>query len=156
MGVNSGFGSGFGSGFAPVSSVLDSWFFLTSGSSIFLTSFDSALGFELEVSFLSAFDSWFDWNDVGSWQVVYELGEKDNNQNVIVKNIDSQGNPPIETYNTTGSLIYYTDHPIAVVGLKDVVVVDTGSGILICDRKQSNDVKKIVDQLKAKQLEEYI
>ena len=98
----------------------------------------------------------FDWNDVGSWQVVYELGKKDDQQNVFVQNIDRNCQPPIETYQTTGSLIYYTDNPIAVIGLKDIIVVDTGSGILVCNRHQSNDVKKIVESLKAKKLEQYL
>jgi mannose-1-phosphate guanylyltransferase len=98
----------------------------------------------------------FYWNDVGSWQVVYELGEKDHNQNVMVKSIDASNNAPVETYDTTGTLVYSHNQPIAIVGLKDVAVVDTGSGILVCKREQSNDVKKIVQSLKDKGLEEYI
>lgn len=98
----------------------------------------------------------FDWNDIGSWQVVYELGKKDEDGNVFVQNINKTKTPPVETFDTTGSLIYYTDNPIAVVGLKDIAVVDTGKGILVCSREKSNDVKKIVNQLKEKGLTDYV
>lgn len=98
----------------------------------------------------------FDWNDVGSWQVVYELGQKDENQNVFVQNLEAKTKPPVEIYQTNGSLIYSTNMPIAVVGLTNVVIVDTGSGILVCDREKSNDVKKIVEQLKSKKLNNYL
>ena len=80
----------------------------------------------------------------------------DQNQNVMVKSIEASIDAPVETYNTQSSLVYSHDKPIAVVGLKNVAVVDTGKGILVCDRKQSNDVKKIVQSLKDKGLEDYI
>lgn len=98
----------------------------------------------------------FDWNDVGSWEVVYDLGKKDSNQNVAVHNLEAKNNPPLELHEVSGSLVYYTDNPIALFGVKDLVVVDTGNGILVCDRKRSNDVKKIVDSLKAKKLDQYL
>ncbi len=98
----------------------------------------------------------FDWHDIGSWQVVYDLGKKDDNGNVVVRSSESDGKAPLVVQESTNNLIYCNNQPMAVVGIDDSVIIDTGAGILICDRKRSNDVKKIVEELKEKGFEEYI
>lgn len=82
------------------------------------------------------------WSDVGAWSSVYELNAKDEQGNVAEKSnnifIDSKG-----------SLIFSTEgKPIAVIGLKDVAVINTENGILIADLKHLQKVKEVTQQLK--------
>lgn len=81
-----------------------------------------------------------DWKDVGSWEAVFDVSEKDDNGNYIMGNVldlDSQD-----------SLVYSTSKLITTIGLKDTVVVETEDAVLVCDRKRAQDVKKIVSHLK--------
>jgi mannose-1-phosphate guanylyltransferase len=93
----------------------------------------------------------FRWNDIGSWEVVYELGDKDTNGNVIVRNHEHGSDTPVILSDSRNNLVYCNSQPMGVVGLSDVVIVDTGVGILVCNRKKSNEVKKIVEELKQKE-----
>ncbi len=83
-----------------------------------------------------------DWTDVGSWEAVYEISEKDEKGNCKmgkVVDLDSEN-----------SLIYSTSKLITTIGLKDTVVVETEDAILVCDRNRSQEVKNIVSELKEK------
>jgi mannose-1-phosphate guanylyltransferase len=82
----------------------------------------------------------FDWNDVGSWEAVYELSNKDNFGNAIT------GEAYLES--TAGSFIYNPKKFTAVIGLKDVIVIETDDSLLICNRKNAQEVKNVVDYLK--------
>jgi len=83
-----------------------------------------------------------DWNDLGSWGSVYDVSELDHDRNHI------EGNATTE--NTSGCLLLERgNRRIATVGLKDIVVIDTEDVTLICDRNQTQDVKKIVEKVKA-------
>ncbi len=82
----------------------------------------------------------FDWNDVGSWEAVYELSNKDNFGNAVT------GEAYLES--TSGSLIYNPKKFTAVIGLKDVIVIETDDALLVCNRKNAQDVKNVVDYLK--------
>lgn len=83
------------------------------------------------------------WNDLGSWESIYEFAEKDENQNYRSGNsID---------INSKNSLIYSTSKLVTTVGLKDTIVVETDDAILVCDKAQAQDVKKIYNILKESQ-----
>jgi mannose-1-phosphate guanylyltransferase len=83
------------------------------------------------------------WNDVGSWarlaEVLAESGHEA--ENIVVGHHLG--------VDTTGSFIYSPKRLIATIGLEDVIVIDTPDATLICPKSRSEDVKKIVDQLKA-------
>ena len=83
------------------------------------------------------------WNDVGSWQrlaeVLAEAGHE--TENIVVGHHVG--------VDTTGSLIYSPKRLIATIGLDDIIVIDTPDATLICPKSRSEDVKKIVDALKA-------
>jgi mannose-1-phosphate guanylyltransferase len=81
----------------------------------------------------------FEWNDVGSWEEVYQLSEKDSAGNALT------GGHLLA--DTTNSLVYSPDKPVALVGVHDLIVVNTEDALLICRRDQAQDVKKIVDEL---------
>ncbi|MDD3149538.1 MAG: mannose-1-phosphate guanylyltransferase/mannose-6-phosphate isomerase [Candidatus Gastranaerophilales bacterium] len=83
------------------------------------------------------------WNDLGSWQAIYDVAAKDANNNSISGNVIN-----IDSENT---LIYGTsDKLVATIGLKDVVIIETEDAILACNKNQTQDVKKVFDQLKQK------
>jgi len=90
----------------------------------------------------------FDWNDLGSWESVYQLSEKDKNGNVASDHaifLDSKN-----------SYLYSENGMVALVGLDDVIVVQEGNATLVCKRERTEDVKKIVEQLKAEKKNQFL
>ncbi len=87
----------------------------------------------------------FGWNDVGSWKAVYELRDKDGDDNVIqseaLASVASEGNL---VHSDSGKII-------ALVGIENTAVVETDDAILVCRMEHAQDVKKIVNQLKEDQ-----
>lgn len=82
------------------------------------------------------------WNDVGSWSALWEVHDKDADGNV------QKGD--VLAVNTHNSYLHSADgRLVATVGLDDVVVVDTQDAVLVAHRNQVQDVKKVVDALKA-------
>lgn len=87
----------------------------------------------------------FGWNDVGSWQSAWELAPRDSHDN---------GAPPgAVLLQSHGNLVrdLRTDgrhRVIALVGVDDLVVVETDDALLVMPRSRSQDVKLIVDELK--------
>ena len=80
------------------------------------------------------------WNDVGSWSSLWELGEADENGNVVIGDV--------LTDDTHNSYLRSESRLIATVGMKDCVVVDTADAVLVADRNKVQDVKNIVEQIK--------
>lgn len=89
------------------------------------------------------------WSDVGSWEVVYDISEKDNNKN-------SGNYKDIQSLDSGENYIYAPKKLVALVGVKNLVVVDTGDTLLVCRRNRSQDVKDLVEQLKKNGLDEYL
>jgi mannose-1-phosphate guanylyltransferase/mannose-6-phosphate isomerase len=81
------------------------------------------------------------WSDVGSWSALWELGEKDAAGNVALGDVVLEGAE--NCYVRSDGML------AAVVGLKDAVVVVTEDAVLAMHRGQAQDVKKIVERLKA-------
>ncbi|QIA08011.1 mannose-1-phosphate guanylyltransferase [Draconibacterium halophilum] len=90
----------------------------------------------------------FDWNDLGSWESVYQTDEKDENGNA--------GKGEAIFLDSNNSYVSTDDGLVAVVGLDDVIVVRDGNTTLVCKRDNAEDIKKIVEQLKAKNKSEYL
>lgn len=90
----------------------------------------------------------FNWSDVGSWEAVYQLNEKDQEGNVKVGN----------TYTdmVLDSYIYSPDKFTAVIGLDNLIVINTENALLICRRDKSQDVKNIIDYLKLNKLKDHL
>ena len=88
------------------------------------------------------------WSDLGSWSAYSAICGKDKFGNVVQADcvdIDSQG-----------MAIFGKSRLIATIGLKDLVVVDTDDALLICDKGRTEDVKKIVDQIKHAKRQEHV
>jgi len=90
----------------------------------------------------------FDWNDVGSWEEVYKISEKDENENVLIGNHF--------TRDTRGCLIDSPKRFIATLGVENLIVVETDDALLICRRDQAQQVKDLVDAMKRKDLDQYL
>jgi mannose-1-phosphate guanylyltransferase len=88
------------------------------------------------------------WNDVGSWNAVYELLPRDADANVsrsIVHNVGSTGN-----YVDAGKKL------VALLGVKDLIIVDTPDALLIADRNRAQEVGDIVKALEKKNREDLV
>ena len=86
------------------------------------------------------------WNDIGDWSALYDIGTKDNNGNVI------QGD--VFTEETTNTYINANHHMVATIGVQDLVIVDTSNATLISTKDKAQEVKKIVEQLQHQDREE--
>ena len=79
------------------------------------------------------------WSDVGSWLSVWDQSVDAPDENVTIGQV--------VLHDVAGSYVRGADRPIAVVGLDNVVVVDTGDALLIAAKDRSQDVKAILDRL---------
>ena len=86
------------------------------------------------------------WNDVGAWSALWEINEQDEDGNVL------QGD--VLKVDVTNSYIHAEERMIAVVGMDSCVVVETADAVLVADKSRSQEVKEIVNQLKASNREE--
>jgi mannose-1-phosphate guanylyltransferase/mannose-6-phosphate isomerase len=86
------------------------------------------------------------WNDLGSWDAVWQVGNKDEYQNVTYGDIILE--------NTKNSLIYADHKLVSTVGLDNIVVIETSDAILVMDRNQSQGVKLLVNKLNNEKREE--
>ena len=82
----------------------------------------------------------FGWNDLGCWEEVYKIAAKDKHGNVIL------GDPVLK--DVENSYIETSGRTVALVGVKNMIVVDTPDALLICKKENSQDVKWVVEKLK--------
>lgn len=90
----------------------------------------------------------FDWSDVGSWDAVYHLLEKDDNKNA--------GKGDVYLGNSEGTYVNSSNKFTAVIGVKDLIVINTDDATLVCHRDYAQDVKLVVDYLKMNKKEELL
>lgn len=95
----------------------------------------------------------FGWDDVGDWKIVYDLEKKNHAGNVIVKGTHSNNVVAIDSHQ---NLVHPDGKLIAMVGVNDMIVIDTGEILLIIPKSRSQEVKKIVEKLKKDNREEYL
>lgn len=88
------------------------------------------------------------WNDLGSFDALWQTGDKDEDCNVFKGDI--------LTHDVKDSYIHAEGRLVAAVGLEKFVIVETSDAILVSPRDRVQDVKKIVLQLKAKKREESV
>ena len=83
------------------------------------------------------------WNDVGSWDSLFEVGKPDDFGNVILAN-QFRG---VDTKNT---LVVAEDQArlIAAIGIEDLIIIDSDDVLLICHRSKAQEVRVLVDEMK--------
>jgi len=82
----------------------------------------------------------FDWDDVGSWLSVAKYLPTDADDNASKR--------PLTQLRSQGNIVYSTQPTqIALLGVKDLIIVQTADALLIADKNAADDIKKIVDQV---------
>ncbi len=83
----------------------------------------------------------FGWSDLGSWAAAYDLSNKDESGNAVEADVIA--------VDARACLVRAPkDKLVAIVGVSDLVVVDTGDSLLVCHRDRTQSVKKVVETLK--------
>ena len=90
----------------------------------------------------------FGWDDVGSWLAVERIRKSNESGNVVSGNII--------TVNSKNCIIEGSKKLIATVGLEDLIIVDTEDATLICAKQSAGDIKKVLENLKICNRDEYI
>ncbi|WP_284960278.1 mannose-1-phosphate guanylyltransferase/mannose-6-phosphate isomerase [Citrobacter portucalensis] len=81
------------------------------------------------------------WSDVGSWSSLWDISDKDPDGNVR--------HGDVICHKTLSSYVYAESGLVTTVGVKDLVIVQTKDAVLVADRNAVQDVKKVVEQIKA-------
>jgi mannose-1-phosphate guanylyltransferase/mannose-6-phosphate isomerase len=87
------------------------------------------------------------WSDIGSWQALWQVSDKDENGNVTT------GDVLLE--DVENSFIRSQDTLVAGIGLRDTIVVETADAVLVAPMNRSQDVKKTVNTLKKEGRKEF-
>jgi len=88
-----------------------------------------------------------EWHDVGCWSSLWKLTDKDTQGNVASGNVIMQ--------QTKNSLIRSDYRLVATLGVEDIIVVETHDAVLIANKNNEQELKKLVNQLKDKGFSEY-
>ncbi|MEW5769032.1 MAG: mannose-1-phosphate guanylyltransferase/mannose-6-phosphate isomerase [Pseudomonadota bacterium] len=81
------------------------------------------------------------WNDIGAWSALWDVGEKDGADNVTRGDVYLDG--------VRNSLVRAESRMVAAIGVDDLVIVETPDAVLVANRARAQDVKKVVEHLKA-------
>ena len=79
------------------------------------------------------------WNDLGAWDAVWQVGKQDQDGNVT--------NGDTLLINAKNSLVHATSRLVSVVGIENLIIVETVDAVLVANRVNSQDVKKIIGHL---------
>ncbi len=92
----------------------------------------------------------FPWDDVGSWTSMDKIIPMDDNENVV-------NGAKYAVIESSRNIIYSTSKRlITLLGVHDMVIVDTDDALLICPKERGEDVKKMVDKLKHEGMQGYL
>jgi len=80
------------------------------------------------------------WNDVGSWSSLWEIGDRDQNDNRFLGDVLS--------HSSSRNYVNSQNRLVSLVGVDDLIVIDTDDALLVASRAHSQDVKEIVFKLK--------
>jgi mannose-1-phosphate guanylyltransferase len=91
------------------------------------------------------------WHDVGSWDTLFQALETDENQNIELSG-------DVLSLDTHGTLICEdsADRLIVTIGVEDLIIVDSGNALLVCDRKQAQRVRDVVRKLEQNGRDDYL
>jgi mannose-1-phosphate guanylyltransferase len=90
----------------------------------------------------------FGWNDVGSWDEVHKISKKDQDGNMLLGNsfcLDAKN-----------CLVDSPHRLTTLIGVQDLIVVDTPDALLICSKENAQKVKKAVEMIRRKKMDKYL
>lgn len=90
----------------------------------------------------------FGWNDVGSWDEVHKVSKKDQHGNVL------EGN--CLCLDASNCLVDTPNRLTALIGVQNLIVVDTPDALLICSKEHAQEVKQVVDMMRRKKMDKYL
>jgi mannose-1-phosphate guanylyltransferase len=94
--------------------------------------------------------STFGWSDVGSWSALPEVMEPDGDGNVIING------ERVVSMDSRDNLVRGGQRLVALLGVRDFIIVDTGDALLICPKDRAQDVKKVTEALGEKGFEDLL
>lgn len=100
-------------------------------------SIDYAIMEKTSCGVMIALDS--DWNDLGSWDALWQVGQKDDNNNVLYGDISLQG--------VTNSFVHASSRLVTAIGLDNHVIVETRDAVFISPRDRVQQIKAVVEHL---------
>ena len=101
------------------------------------TSIDIAVFEKTKKAFVIPLDC--GWDDIGNWESIWNLSKKDKNDNSL--------NGKIVTHDTIKSLIKSETRLVLTIGLENIIIIDTKDALLVANKKNAQDVKKLVQTL---------
>jgi mannose-1-phosphate guanylyltransferase / mannose-6-phosphate isomerase len=87
------------------------------------------------------------WSDLGAWEAVWKVLPKDNSGNAHIGDV--------LTTDSRNTLVHATSRLVSLVGLDDVIVIETADAVLVANKSRSQDVKNIVNSLSQQKREEH-
>jgi mannose-1-phosphate guanylyltransferase len=93
----------------------------------------------------------FGWNDIGDFHTLGDVLPGDEANNVVIDPNDGAEKPDVLLVDSAGVVVVpHSGRLVSVLGMRDIVVVDTPDAVLICPRERAQDVKRLVDELKGR------
>lgn len=86
------------------------------------------------------------WSDVGSWSALHEIGQQDENNNILIGDTKS--------VSTKNCYVRAEHKLVTTLGVENLVIVDTDDALLVADKDQVHDIKQIVETLSSEKREE--
>lgn len=81
------------------------------------------------------------WNDIGAWSALWEVGKRDQDGNLFKGDVLAHG--------VKNSYVYASERMVAAVGVEDHIIVETADAVLVARKDRAQEVKHIVERLKA-------
>ena len=88
------------------------------------------------------------WSDIGSWDAVWENLAKDNSNNVLIGDVIN--------HDSHNSYVYSDEKLVSIVGVDNLVVIDTKDALLVADKNNSQAIKAVVETLQKSSRSEHL
>ena len=82
----------------------------------------------------------FDWDDVGNWNALENHFNQDKQNNTLIGDILQ--------LNSENNIVYSKEHLTALIGVKDLIVVQTDDVTLVCSKDKSQEIKAMVEKVR--------
>jgi mannose-1-phosphate guanylyltransferase/mannose-6-phosphate isomerase len=79
------------------------------------------------------------WSDVGSWSALHEIGDRDNNDNILIGDV--------EAVSTANSYVRAEHKLVTTLGVDNLIIIDTDDALLVASKDQVQNIKEIVETL---------
>jgi mannose-1-phosphate guanylyltransferase len=90
------------------------------------------------------------WSDVGSWDALFDILDLDESGNGF------KGSAPDRVVVDTKNTLVYSDKLTVTIGVENIVIVDTNDVLMVCHKDRTQDVRQVVNMLRAKNGESYL